>query len=397
MAENVMMADAIGMLLNDTMNKIAVIEQILGKPLSVKHCESGNYYYVILPTSVQKTYDLKKRITASTEDALIDRLLENFKPKRESTTLTDIYARWIQVREANTDLSPRTIRDYKANWDKYLKDYDIAKSPISEVTPSVLKNHFRQITKGRAMTKKAFGNLKTLTNFLWDYAYDNEMAPDNISRKVSRDGLRFAPRNSRAYLVYTSDERERICDYLEQSDDPIDLCIVVFFTLIARVGEVKALWWEDIDFERKEIYIHKEYVDEYNVSEIPDPLHDGLRWYTKSGEDEGNRVTPMSDRAERVLRKLKRVHDEYVFISRGQVLKTQTINSRIEATCKRLGIRYLSTHKIRSTGATMAAQTMGIGPAAYMGGWKNMRTLDNYLNASRMGNEYKEQYRETFN
>lgn len=397
MAKNDMMSDAIGMLMNDKMNKIAVIERILGKTLSVKHCESGSYYYVILPAKVQETYGLKKRVTASSEDALLDKLLENFKQKHENTTLTNVYERWILEREADTDISPRTIRDYRENWNKYLKDYDIAKSPISEVTPKVLKDHFKAITKGRAMTRKAFGNLKTLTNFLWDYAYDNELAPDNISRKVSRDRLKFATRKSKTNQVYTPDERERICNFLEQSDDPIDLCIVLLFTLIARAGEIKALWWEDIDFERKEIFIHKEYVDEHADTDESDELYAGLNWYTKSGEDEGNRVVPMSERAERVLRKVKRSHDEYVFLYKGRVLKTQTINSHIERACDQLEIRYLSSHKIRATNATKAAQEMGIGPAAYMGGWKNMRTLDIYLNASRMGNEYKEQYRKTFN
>ncbi len=399
MAKDDIITDAIGMLLNDRMNKKAVIERILGKPLTIKPCESGGYHYVILPVSIQNTYGLKKRITASSEDALIDRLFDNLiqKPKEKAATLADIYERWIKEREADTDTSPRTIRDYRDNWRKYLENYDISKTPLSEITPSILKDHFKEVTKNRSMTRKAFGNLKTLTNFLWDYAYDHELCSDSISRKISRDGLKFAPRKSKAYMVYTPDERARICDFLEESDDPIDLCIVLFFTLIARAGEIKALWWEDIDFERHEIYIHKEYVDEFIKSEDTEDIYAGLKWHTKSGENEGNRVVPMSERAERVLKKVKKIHDEYVFLYDGQVLKTQTINSHIERACDQLGIRYLSTHKIRATNASTAAQTMGIGPAAYMGGWKNMRTLDNYLNSSRMGNEYKEQYRETFN
>ena len=54
------------------------------------------------------------------------------------------------------------------------------------------------------------------------------------------------------------------------------------FCLSCRVSEVKALYWSDIDFDKKLVTIQREVVDGENGEQI-------IKNQTKSGLSEGNR------------------------------------------------------------------------------------------------------------
>lgn len=75
----------------------------------------------------------------------------------------------------------------------------------------------------------------------------------------------------------------------------------LMFCLCARIGELRALRWSDVDFDKHTISISREIVlrkNEEGKNRFVEVNH------TKGGEH-GSRVLPLSERAERVLYELR--------------------------------------------------------------------------------------------
>lgn len=172
-----------------------------------------------------------------------------------------------------------------------------------------------------------------------------------------------------------------------------DKAIIMQFCLGCRVSEVKALYWSDIDFERKLVYIHREVVDGENREQI-------VKDQTKSGLSEGNRVLPLTERAKRVLDSIPKPEnkDSLIFHKDYKPLRTQTINSHLLDTCRKLGVRYFSTHKIRAWGITEALVS-GMDQASIMriAGHASPQTMRHYVRTARIQKDITNNFGTVFN
>ncbi len=172
-----------------------------------------------------------------------------------------------------------------------------------------------------------------------------------------------------------------------------DKAIIMQFCLGCRVSEVKGLYWSDIDFDKILVYIHREAVDGENGEQI-------VKDQTKSGLSEGNRELPLTERAERVLNSIPRPEDKesLIFHKDYKPLRTQTINSHLLDTCRKLGIRYLSTHKIRAWGITEALAS-GMDQASIMriAGHASPQTMRHYVRTARIKKDIAGNFDNVFN
>ncbi len=404
MDDCVKMILAVGMLDIDMMTKKDLIEKSIYKSeVTIKYSEGAKIWYHYIPAKIRKAVPgLPARINATSEEALIEKLLDILKNgTKTKITLAEVYEEWMAERREDEEIAGHTYRDNERQWNKYMAPYDIIHLSIADITGSILYDHFKTITKKRAMKKKAFLNLKGICHQIWDYAILHDYVLTNVAKSVPIAKLKFDPSRCKDFDIYLPEERESLCNYLEQSDDPHDLIIVLAFCLVVRISELRGLHWSDCDFTRKTIYIHQMYVDSEKKDKDDDLEENGLKPHTKNGKDEGNRFFPMTDRAIRVLSKIPRPdedEDDYVFKSNGNPVKTQTVNSHIESACNLLGIRYLSSHKIRATGATAAADA---GADKYtikrLGGWASDEAAEGYIRMARLNRELSDKYHQIFN
>ena len=402
MQEYAKIIEAARLLNVDLMTKRKVIEKIYDGKLNIAYSEGAKVWYHYVPAKVKKMAPgLPSRINAISEEMIIEKLFDKLADKASGgSTLGDVYAQWMSERRADDDIEGHTVRDNERQWDKYMANFDISRMPIADITSSVLLAHFKQITKDRAMKKKAFLNLKSVCNGIWDYAIQHDMVTNNVPKSLPIKGLKFDVGVSKSNNTYTPEEREMLCDHLETSDDPNDLVIVLHFCLIARIGELRGLQWPDINFDRREISIHRMYVD-VEAKEASVVKQGKLKQHTKNGDEEGNRIFPMSDRAYRVLSRLwEQTEDKegFVFLYNGHPIKTQTVNSHLERACEYLDIRYISNHNIRATGATAAlAEGMDEMTVKRLGGWKSLQTIQYYAREARVRKDIEEKYGAIFN
>ena len=216
--------------------------------LPIKNYPKSRQWMMKIPTAVRREGGLGIPVSVygKDRDTVINKLFDIFVRygntyKGCKITLTNLYEEFIKDREADPDFAPHTVRKNKCDWNTFFKDKAIVKAPVNMVTPADLMAHFKEMTQGRKMTRHAFGNAKGLLNQLFDLAYEKNLVEANICRQLSTRKLKFKPEACRQDQVYTSEEREQICDHLDGSSNMYDKAIIMQFCLGCRVSEVKGL------------------------------------------------------------------------------------------------------------------------------------------------------------
>ncbi len=103
----------------------------------------------------------RKPISSSTYEGLIDKLYDHFFGDCAATMET-YFETWMEWREKETSVSRKTIKENRFMWNSLLRNEDITLIPLKELTAKDLIIYFRNITKGRQITRKRFNDLKTL-------------------------------------------------------------------------------------------------------------------------------------------------------------------------------------------------------------------------------------------
>lgn len=370
-----------------SMTKEGILTDLFKKELPIRHYPESRIYACTIPKRFRDDNpDLPSRVTHSTRDGVVDKLFDSLikgglMPSYGRNTLTGVYEDWIRERENDPDVSPQTVRKNKGDWEKFFKDTVLARTPLRLITAKDLYDHFKAMTVGRQLSKHAFRNARTVMNALFDRAYQQGLIEINVCKDLNTSKLKFKPDKNTAYMTYTREEREILCDHLEKSDNLYDKLIVFMFCTGCRVSEAKGVMWCDIDFDKKQVYIHR-MIDNEGV----------LQEFTKSGLSEGNRIIPLSDRLIRLLMSIPRPENKETLVFTrdylGAPLRTQTVDDHLRQTCRDLGINYLSTHKIRATMITMwLADGADQATVMYVAGHKDPQTMRHYVRVQRINSD----------
>ena len=391
---------ALGVSLIDPMQKEEFLKKVLNtKILPINHYPDSRYWRIKIPAAVRREggIGIPESVYGKDRETVVNKLFDIFihhdTSSGPNTTLTDLFKIFIEDRKADPDFAPHTVRKNQCDWNTFFKDTPLAKAPIGMITPADLMDHFKEMTVGRKMTRHAFGNAKGLLNQLFDLAYEKNLITSNICRELSTRKLKFKPEACKQDQIYTREERDAIVDYLADSRNVYDKAIIMQFCLGCRVSEVKGLYWSDIDFKRKLVYIHREVVDGENGVQV-------IKDQTKSGLSEGNRTLPLTERAERVLDSIPKPEnkDSIIFHRDYLPLRTQTINSHLLSTCRKLGVRYFSTHKIRAWGITESlASGMDQATVMRIAGHASTQTMRHYVRTARIQKDISENFVSVFN
>ena len=348
--------------------------------LNIKFQPSQNVYRLVIPPKGIES-GLKKYYYGRTEDLVLQNLYDNIK-KLSNKTLEGVYSEWHNERLADADVSVTTNRHDQNYWEKYFQGTEIAKMEISKIDQRILSDKFRDMTKGRTMFRKEFTNVKSMLNYVFDYAVVQGYIKDNLCRPIKPHLFKFKA-GSNLDKVYTWEERTMILNALKNSSNVYDLAICLMFCLGCRVGEVKALHWEDINFQNSgKVYIHREIITSGKSQNKQTEVD-----HTKSGQTEGNREIPIGKTTQEILDRIKECSfdDTYLFLGKnGGFLLTQQLNKHLKDVCEKLGIPYFPSHKIRATVATeMIRNGMDEVTAMYTFGWADPKTAKCYVRPLR--------------
>ncbi|WP_186802650.1 tyrosine-type recombinase/integrase [Lacrimispora celerecrescens] len=280
----------------------------------------------------------RKPISSTNYIGLIEKLYDHFFGTT-SLTMEEYFETWMEWREKETSVSRKTIKENRFLWNALLKDQEITKVPLSNLSVKDYIRYFRIITKDRQLTRKRFNDLKSIMNGILYLAVENEVIDHNCLRDINFKQFSFKAEENNI-KPYTEEERLKIINHL--GDDFYSLAIKLDFYLVLRIGELKGLRWDDIsgDF----LYVQR-FVDDQN--EIIDDI--------KGHAQEGKRLMPLTPNAKEILEqiRLQNPDSEYIFIRKGQPLATVTFNRRLKKCCEELDIEYRSSHKLRFSTASI--------------------------------------------
>jgi len=91
----------------------------------------------------------------------------------------------MEWREKETSVSKKTIRTNRFMWNSLLKDQDITLILLKDLTVKDLIVYFRNITKGRKITRKRFNDLKSIMNGILYLAVENNIIERNCLRDIN--------------------------------------------------------------------------------------------------------------------------------------------------------------------------------------------------------------------
>ena len=310
-------------------------------------------------------------------------------------SIESIFEQWIEGYKHDAELCHRAIltyERYKSDWVRFYKGSTLATMHIADVKFSTIKKHYKLITANGAISRKTLNNAKTILNHVFDYAVDNDYVASNASRSVNTRDIHCTVVDNEL-KVYTNDERDKIIAQTDIEDDVFARAFILMFCSCTRIGEIRALKWENVDFENKTMYIHREIVRRKDAGDHE--IYVCVN-HTKSGLKEGNRMQPL---AVEVLKAQRRFNPfgEYVFLYKDAPLVSNTINHHLMRICERADIEYMSSHKIRFWSVTnMYANGMQQTDIQRMAGHADPATTDHYKRVSRLDDIDTDSWNEMF-
>lgn len=300
-----------------------------------------------------------KQFTAATDCELYEKLY-NFCFGDANITLEQAYPRFMLYRRDMSKVTNKTIRENANDWNKFLKDSTLVRVPMRTLKTKNFIKFFEDITKTRKLTSKRVSNVKSLLNKIYSFCIREELVDYNPILGIDFSEFNYyVPDNSSK--VYSVENRDRLLNYLYNLKEPYALAIQLDFQLTCRIGEIKALRWENVDFENRTISIKEQALRQCKLKDdltfSPNTIEVVPR--IKGNSARGKRMLPMTQEAMRILLLAKEINPdgEFVFMPFGRIMLTDTFNEYLKKYCECAGVPYLSSHKIRFTSCSMLYKT----------------------------------------
>lgn len=216
-----------------------------------------------------------------------------------------------------------------------------------------------------------------------DFAIEKGIVKINVARTVNTSKFSFAAEKDNSNAVYTPEDRDVLIKYvksLPQSRYTLAIRLMACFPL--RMGELRALTWEDYDVKNKKLLIHHEIVKEArdgkNRCDLDVP-------FVKGAKDSGVRKLPVSSEAAKIFELLREINGSKKYILNGErnamfSLPENRINEHLRTYCNECGINYYPSHQFRFYGATQLYRAgVPLATISYYLGHSNLKTTIHYL------------------
>lgn len=335
--------------LYETMRKETLVKQHCDTS-KIKERKAGKYtqFYILIEG---------RQYSAKTRKELIDRLFELYCGD-SVITLEEAYKEWMLWR-ASINTSSKTLKENMCEWNGFIKDTKLSQMQVAQIDIPDFEDFLYDITKDYAITSKRLSNIISVLNGIMRRCVSNKIIPHNLLADVDKTIFhnRCKPVNS-IKDNYSAEERQKILDYLQDKTDGYSLAIRFSFYLPLRFGETAAIKYSDIKDGKLRIQRAQR-----TCQKMKDDLTFEPRYLTNDERIKGNKKTGfrtvgLTSTALSIAEQAHQLYpdNEYLFMRNGEQLIGNTFNEELEKICKKLNIKYRSSHQLRFTVATMLFQ-----------------------------------------
>jgi integrase len=255
-------------------------------------------------------------------------------------TFADAAAEWLRYVEADRDCKPSTLRDYRSVVEsKLLPEFE--KIRLEDISPQMIERWRANMgaDSPKPLTNRTRNKAVTILGGIMERARKVYGLPSNPVRDVEKLRERYDATNFNFY----SPEEVHALVRAAASEQDAAIFLTAAFTGLRR-GELVALRWRDVDFERSSIRVAGSYAN-------------GALTTPKSGH---GRVVPMVPEVASALARLSQREegtgdDDLVFPGEfSTYLDASALRRRFVAAQERAGLRQIRFHDLRHTFGTLA-------------------------------------------
>ena len=289
----------------------------------------------------------RKNIKAQTEEDLLNKLIPLYFQNSyiDKLTFHKLYEEWLEYKKTVTN-SPNTIKRHTQHYSKYFESSCLHAMKIKQINELFLESECNRIVKDFHLSRKEWGNTKTILNGMFQYAVRKKYLSENPMDKIQiHVKFKQIVRKTGKTETYNTDELENLNQYLDrmytETEDTVFLAVKLNFLLGLRVGELAALKWEDLS-DANHLHIVREEVRNQITNQCEVVEH------TKTNCD---RFVVLVPKAINLLQKIEHTGN-YIFMRKGERIRARQIAYVLEKYAERQGIATKSTHKMRKTYAS---------------------------------------------
>ena len=293
-------------------------------------------------------------------------------------TIKELLFMWLDNYEKER-VKPRTYSRYQSIIELHLVpefgDISIENLKRREIQEFLSKKKKEgNLLSGKTLSPTSINLMLTVLSMAYEYAIDMEICEDNPCQRLKR-----IPEDCKQIEAFTRDEQKKIETYIKDSDDRRLFGILLDLYSGMRIGELIALEWQDVDFDKGIIRVNKTaYRDKSRAGKwelcIDKPK-------TKSSE----RVIPLPLCIIDLMKKYRMTakSDYVVENKKGERMSIRSYQYIFEKLTEKVGVRKLNYHAIRHTFATRAIECgMDIKTLSEIMGHKNASiTLNRYAHS----------------
>jgi integrase len=261
---------------------------------------------------------------------------------RTDATFAEAAAEWLRYAEHDRACKPSTLRDYRSVLNaRILPAFGEIK--LEEITPGMVGEWRAGLSTGRErpLSNRTVNKALTIFGGIMERARRMYGLPSNPVRDIEKLRERW---DATRFNFYSPEEVHALARAAGSEQDAA-IYLTAAFTGLRR-GEIVALRWRDVDFDRSSIRVSASYGD-------------GKLTSPKSGR---GRVVPMVPEVAEVLARLGQRHqltedDDLVFPGTGgDHLDGSALRRRFVAAQERAGLRKVRFHDLRHTFGTLAVR-----------------------------------------